>query len=102
MGVEMAYREVRGKLGIFGWLFRIAFWGWQLLMLVWFLSYTSNVAPLVQGVKNEWEKAGAGAGIAIAWGMILFFWVGGSIILGLFVLMTRPARMLVQTDQVSR
>jgi hypothetical protein len=71
-------------------------------MLIWFFSYTSEVAPMMEKMTNHYEKAGASAGVAIAWGMILFFWVGGSVILGLFVLLTRPARMLVPSDYPSR
>ena len=96
------YKEVRGKLGFFGFISRLLFWGWQALMLIWFFSYTADVAPLIEGATSGAERAGAGLGIAISWGIILFFWVGGTVILGLFLLLTRPARAMVPIDEDSR
>lgn len=93
------YKEVKGKVGFFGLVWRVLFWGWQLLMIVWFLTYTVDVAPLVEGAQSDAARAGASIGIAFSWGLILFFWVGGTVILGLFVLMTRRTRMLVPVDK---
>ncbi len=87
------YREIRGKLGFFGWLWRILFVGWQVLMVAWFLGYTTEVAPMVEG--DDAASVGAAIGVGLSWMVILFFWVCGTIILGLFVLLTRRTRALV-------
>ena len=94
---NIRYREVKGKLGVFGCLSRLLLVGWQFLMLAWFVSYLSDVAPIVEGInqRSEAEVAGAGLGIALASGIILFFWVGGTIIFGIFALLTRRAKVMV-------
>ncbi len=99
--MAVGYKEVRGKLGFFGKVCRVLFWGWQALMVYWFLQYTHDVAPVVQSAITEAEKAGAGIGVGFAWAMILFFWLAGSVILGLFVLFTRGPKMLVPLDPQS-
>ena len=96
MAKNSGYREVRGKLGFFGWLWRILLLGWQALMVAWFISYTSDVAPMVEGAGAA--SAGAAIGIGISWMVILFFWVGGTVILGLFVLLTRRTKAMVPID----
>ena len=93
MAGSAGYREVRGKLGFFGWLSRLLLAGWQILMINWFITYTSKVSPMVEG--SDAASAGAAIGIGISWMMILFFWVGGTVILGLFVLLTRRTKALV-------
>ena len=96
--MEQRYSEVREKLGFFGGLWRLLFWSWQVLMAGWFFSYTADVAPVANNATTEWERVGAGLGIAISWGFIGFFWLAGSVILGLFVLITRPPRTIVLAE----
>lgn len=93
----LGYREIREKVGFFGKVCRFLFWGWQVLMVFWLLKYAMDVAPLIQADTSPTGKVGIGTGIGVtmAIGMIAFFWVGGSIILGLFVLFTRGSKMLV-------
>lgn len=97
----MQYTEVRGKLSVFGTIFRVCFWGWQILMLVWGYGFTSQAATMVSGSTSEAFKAGASAGVVLGWGLILFFWVAGSVIFGFCVLLTRPARMLVPVQELA-
>ena len=61
--------------------------------MAWFLGYTAEVAPMV----DDEGAAGVGAalGVGISWMMILFFWISGTIILGLFVLLARRPQTLV-------
>lgn len=92
------YKEVREPLGLMGLISRIGFWAWQALMLVWFLSFSGEAGELARQAGSDWERAGAGVGTAIGWGVILFVWVGGSVIFGLMALLTRPTRMLVPDD----
>ena len=99
MARSAGYREVRGKLSIFGWLWRLLLLGWQVLMIVWFITYTGKVAPMVEG--NDAAAAGAAIGVGLSWMMILFFWAGGTVILGLFVLLTRRTKAMVPIDTES-
>src|ERR1017187_248752 len=97
----MGYKEVRGRPGFFGIICRVLFWGWQALMVFWFLQYTYAVAPLMNSAATQAEKTGTAIGVALSWGMIVFFWLAGSVILGLFVLFTRGPKMLVPLDPQS-
>ena len=70
-------------------------------MVAWFLGYTTEVAPMVEG--DDAASVGAAIGVGLSWMVILFFWVGGTtIILGLFVLLTRRTRALVPDSQHSK
>jgi hypothetical protein len=89
------YREVRGKTGLWGTISRILFWGWQGLMVFWLFAYAADVAPLLNTPATQAEQVGAGIGATIAVGTIVFFWLSGSVILGLFVLFTRGPKILV-------
>lgn len=93
MAQKQTYQEVRGKLGLFGWVWRILLAIWQALMIGWFVSYLSAVAPMVDagGAKG----AGAVLGGTIGVGFIVAIWVGGTVIFGLFVLLTRRTKALV-------
>ena len=93
MAGDVQFREVKGKLGIFGWVWRILLVGWQVAMISWLVQYLSIVAPAVEA--GGAEGAGAAIGATIGTGMILFVWVGGTIILGLFVLLTRRTKAIL-------
>lgn len=86
-------RETR-KRGVFGWLFLLAFIGFNLLMLLWFIggigAATSTVAT------TEAAQAGRAIGTTIAAGMILFIWAAGAIILGIFTLLTRGRKTIIE------
>lgn len=94
------YKEVRAKPGFFGLLFRVAFWGWQVLMAMWSMKYSSAASPHLNNALRHHDaySTGAiiGAGLSVA--MIAFFWLAGSVIIGLLVLFTRGTKMLVPMD----
>lgn len=75
--------------GFWGWLFLLAFVGFNILMVVALGSYFIDVGSLIES-GNEYERAGAALGTTIGIGMLLEIWALGDIILGLFVLMTKP------------
>ena len=95
------YKEVRGKLGVFGIMWRILFWGWQILMLfscaVGFVNVgeelTRSPAP-----RDAWEETVIGVGITLGLGMNFVLWASGSIVFGIPVLLTRPARAMVKEE----
>ena len=49
--------------------------------------------------RDNAASVGAAIGIGLSWMMILFSWVCGTIILGLFVLLTRRTRALVSDSR---
>lgn len=77
------------KRGVFGKLVLWAFYGFNVVMLIWMISGISG-ADVSSG--DEWEQAGAAIGTAMGAGLIAAIWVAGDVILGLFVLITRPKR----------
>lgn len=94
---KAGYQEIRGKLSVFGWIWRILLLVWQAAMIGWVVSYTSTIAPMVAagGAKGT----GAAIGGTIGIGFIIAIWVGGTVIIGLFVLLTRRTKAMVPIDR---
>ncbi len=80
------------KRGFFGVLFKWTFILFNVLMLVWLVSAAGAISEATGNLTSDAEKAGAAIGGTLGMGMIFAFWVAGDVILGLFVLFTRPAR----------
>jgi len=78
------------KRGFFGKLIKWGFIGFNILMLVWLFSYMGSIGEITNATSSNAEKTGAAIGGAIGTGMLISVWGFGDIILGLFVLLTRP------------
>ena len=95
-------REIRGNIGLFGRFCRILFCGWQILMILWFINYSVQATKILNAASTEAERAGSNIGFMFAVGTIVFFWLAGSVVFGLFVIFTRGPKMLVPlNDKVS-
>ncbi len=79
----------KAKRGFFGKLFKWSFIGFNALMLFWAIA-GFNTATKDIGTLTGAEQAGAAIGTGIGMAMVLTVWVLGAIILGMFVLFTRP------------
>lgn len=90
-------REVR-KRGFFGVIFKWLFIIFNVLMAVWLISYWVRLGGM-EGGSSDAAQAGKAIGGAIGSGMLLFFWVAGDVILGLFVMLTRGQRILISEDK---
>lgn len=77
------------KRGFFGKLFKWTFICFNILMTFWLISYWGTIGDMTSGASGA-EKAGAAIGGTIGTGMLFGLWVFGDIVLGLFVLFTRP------------
>lgn len=77
------------KRGFFGKLVKWGFIGFNILMAIWLVG---GMGAATEGMEamSEAEKAGAVIGTGLGAAMILSIWVIGDIILGLFVMFTRP------------
>lgn len=75
--------------GFFGKLFKWCFVGFNILMAIWLIGGMGAATEGME-VMSEAEKAGTAIGAGLGAAMILGIWVFGDIILGLFVLFTRP------------
>ena len=90
MAKKANYRTVKGKLGVFGWVSRVLLIGWNVAMLAWMIGGL--------GVAGDQSSVGGviGAGIGIT--MIIVLWVVGTVILGIWALLTRPPKALVPVE----
>lgn len=76
--------------GPFGKLMKWLFIGFNIIMVILLFSYFGSVSEFTSSAGSDAEKAGAAIGATLGTGMLMGIWVLGDIILGLFVLLTRP------------
>ena len=91
MARDKGYRTVRGRLGAFGWASRVLLIGWNIAMLAWVVT----AGGVASDASSLGEKAGAGIGIM----MIVIIWVAGTVIIGIWALLTRPPKTLVPIEE---
>ena len=85
-------KEVR-KRGFFGWLFLLLFLGFNALMVLWLVNYGTFLAG--HESPDDAARIGKAIGGAMGVGMIIFIWLAGAVILGLFALLTRGRKTIV-------
>lgn len=78
------------KRGIFGKIIKYTFILFNILMGWWLVAGMQAASKIVDTTQNAAEHAGAAIGTGLGAAMIIGLWVFGDIILGLFVLFTRP------------
>jgi len=77
------------RRGFFGKLFKWTFVAFNAFMLIWLISGINAASEGMSSLEGA-ERAGAAIGSTIGAALIFGIWVVGDIILGLFVLFTRP------------
>ncbi len=77
------------KRGVFGKLIKWSFIGFNILMTAWLVGGMGTATENMEALSGA-EKAGAAIGTGLGAAMIFGIWVFGDIILGSFVLFTRP------------
>ena len=87
------YQTVKGKIGFFGRIWRLLFWSWQILIALWVIFVLLPTAN--EFIKTADVDSNIATTIAInsIWELVGGYWLGGSIVLGLFVLFTRPRKI---------
>ncbi|WP_321340742.1 hypothetical protein [uncultured Cohaesibacter sp.] len=75
-----------------GWVFFLFFVGFNVLMLLWLILGMNAVSDME--TANAAQEAGKTIGAAIGVGMIL--WVVGAVVTGLFALLTRARKTIVE------
>ena len=86
-------REV-SKRGAFGWLFLLLFFAFNVVMLVWAISYTNLLSALSTG--NEYERTGAAIGGLFGYSFLAFVWVAGAFVTGLLAFFTRGRKTIIE------
>lgn len=87
-------RKETRKRGFFGWLFLIIFILFNAFMAFGLFSGLNNASKLT--ANSEAERAGHAVGTALGGGFILFVWLAGAVILGLFVALSRGKKIIVE------
>lgn len=89
---EVSDRTIFGK--IVKWLFIL----FNLAMAFIMFRGCSAIADGVGTQATDAERAGYGLGATLGLGAILFVWLAGAVILGLFVLLTRRKK-IIETEE---
>lgn len=78
------------KRGFFGKIIKFAFILFNIFMGWWLVAGMQAASDIVDSTQSAAEHTGAALGTGLGAAMIIGLWVFGDIILGLFVLFTRP------------
>ena len=89
-------RTEKYRRGFFGQVFKWVFISFNLIMLIWLVSAIVAVSKQTAPLTSEAERAGAAIGTAMGVRVLLFLWVAGTVILGLFVLLTKGKKVVVE------
>ena len=95
-------REISDRT-VFGKIIKYTFIGFNVLMLILLLVSCSSSGQAISNAASEAEyadaaTAGATIGAGLFMGTLLFVWVAGDVILGLFVLFTRRKKIVEIED----
>lgn len=82
--------------GFFGRAFKALFIIFNILMLLWLVLGMVAVSNHSVKLTSEAERAGATIGTAIGFSYILFVWIVGAVILGLFVMMSKGRKIITE------
>jgi hypothetical protein len=86
-------KRVRGVGGqIAKWLFII----FNVLMLLWMISGLVMVGNTYNAAGSSAEQAGTAIGGAIGMGMVIALWAFGDVVLGIFVLLTKGKKVIIE------
>jgi hypothetical protein len=90
--MEQQITQKKPQRSFFGKLIKWTFIGFNLLMLFWMIAGVGGATKQVAEATTEAEKAGGAIGTGLGAMMIIFIWVAGDVILGIFVLLTRAKK----------
>lgn len=90
--VQVVQTEIR-KRGFFGWLFLVLFIVFNIFMGWWLIDFLSRALPRIGPIKDATPS-----GIittAMGAGLVLFIWLTGAVVLGLFAMLTRGRKTII-------
>ncbi len=93
--VQVIRREVR-KRGFFGKLFKFLFVAFNLLMVVWLVSYWVQIGNMFNTLNSDAGRTGASIGATLGTSFIIFFWAAGALILGLLTMLSRGTKIITE------
>jgi Fe2+ transport system protein B len=87
------------KRGFFGKVFKFLLIAFNIIMLIWLISYFGEIGRLSSAATSDAGRAGTAIGGTLGIGLIIFTWVSGTIVLGLFTLLTRGKTVIITEDR---
>jgi hypothetical protein len=90
--MEQQISEKKPQRSFFGKLIKWTFIGFNLLMLLWMVVGVGGASKQVAEAGSDAAQTGAAIGTGLGAMMIIFIWVAGDVILGIFVLLTRAKK----------
>jgi hypothetical protein len=91
-------REVRRR-GPVGWVFKVLFIAFNVVMAIWLVSYWGTVGGQISSATSDAAKAGGALGATLGTTMLLLLWVLGTIILGALTFFTRGRAVLITEER---
>lgn len=91
---NVVYKEIKGKRSFFGKIVKLLFILFNLLMVFWIFGGISGSAESIEALEGS-QKTAAAAGAGLGVFILMVIWTLGDIILGILVLLTRPARAMI-------
>lgn len=89
-------RIEKHQRGFFGQMFKWLFIGFNVIMLISLVGGMMAVSNHTATLTSQAERAGATIGTAMGMSAILFVWVVGIVVLGIFVLLTKGKKVIVE------
>lgn len=91
-------RIEKRRRGFFGWIFLLLFWGYNALMLAWLVVGLGAAGGEIERSTSAAARTGAEIGTFIGATFIFVIWGAGALVLGLFVLLTRGSKVIIETS----
>lgn len=92
---QIIRKETR-KRSAFGKVVKWMFILFNLLMVFWLVAGMSAASDSISNAGSSAEQAGGAIGATIGAGLVITVWALGDIILGIFVLLTRGQKIIVE------
>ncbi|MEO1406069.1 MAG: hypothetical protein AAFV54_06220 [Pseudomonadota bacterium] len=83
----------RRQRGFFGRIFQVLFWLFNILMLLFLVSAIAGMGDVANDAMSDAEKAGAGLGMFLGLGIILWTWLIGGLVFGLMMYASRGKKI---------
>lgn len=90
--MELQISQPKPQRSFFGKIIKWTFIAFNILMLIWLIGGVGSASNEIANASSEAEEIGGAIGTGIGAMLIIFIWVSGAIVLGIFTLLTRAKR----------
>ena len=77
---------------LFGKIIKYIFIGFNILMLIWMISYGIQIGDMMNTASSQAERTGTTIGSGFGIMFLLFVWIAGDVVLGFTMLLTKPKK----------